>query len=89
MKSITDKEVQANAEKYNEVVAKCCGTLHERMKFLMKMLKKQGKLSYEVVQAAYDLELEVAGTTPAGPPIGHRRVKLVRRAGIRYHLKAE
>lgn len=53
------------------------GTLHERMKYLVRFVQEDGHaIPHDVVTAIYDLETEVRYHAPAKPPFGRRMVKL-------------
>lgn len=67
------------AAAYEAAEPKQFGTLHERMKFLVKLIQdarldSAGPTELAIATAIYDLEAEVMYHVPASPPFGKRVV---------------
>lgn len=71
------KRDEVVAKAYDEAKPKQFGDLHERMKYLMALIRDQElwKTHHAITDAIYDLETEVKHYVPARPPFGRRAVR--------------
>jgi len=68
----------ARAAQYRECKPKQFGTLHERMKYVMELLRvsdKKTPVMNDLREAIFDLETEVSFYEPKKPPYGKRIIR--------------
>lgn len=72
------KTNESTRKQYDEAKPDQFGNLHERMKYVMELLKQHdpNSIGNNLWHAIYDLETEVKHTPPANPPFGRRSVQL-------------
>jgi len=73
------KQNKVCAETYRKCNPKQLGNLHERMQYVMEMLRRdrsQAIISNDLWHAIHDLETEVSFYTPQSPPYGRRTTGL-------------
>lgn len=76
MANLTDDNLRCMRE-YKKCNPVQLGNLHQRMKYVMKIMQRLGpdRVGNELWHAVFDLQTEVQCFEPVSPPFGHRANK--------------
>ncbi len=75
MAKIITRAQEAVADRYRDARPRQLGDLHQRMRWVMEVARKDkaaGALGNDLWQALHDLQTEVSYHEPARPPFGKR-----------------